>query len=472
MRNLYKDLFRKTQGKIAIIYNEEEYSYQKFFQCIDEFAGFLLFKEIHKGNRVAIVGFNRLEILIAAYACFKLGVVVVPLSSKDQIQVAIDSAQCCLILEEFPHFDTVDKSKLKEFNEAMIIFTSGTTSEGRKGVILGHDSIGGTVDFMNRKMDIDGSVVECVFAPVDHAFAFGRCHAVLMVGGTVCLGDEIFSYSSLFRVLEKYKCNSLSIMPAILASLMKIAAPKFVAVGKNLRWIQTGAMRFDKNFRELICTSLPCCNIFFHYGLSEAMRATFLNLSKNLNKRNTEGLPADGVEIGIFNDNGDLLGADCEGTIAIRGRNLALGYTDRILWKKVFRDGWFFSSDRGKLDADGYLIFLGRNDDIINVNGYLIHPDEIEEKLCKLFTNQTFSVVGIEDPGQLKDKVVVICVEGDNTVSISEVSEALGAVNSYMLPRYIFSVDKIPRTHTGKVMRRQLEKLIVDSMIQKNIYSK
>lgn len=457
MRNLYQDISTCIPNKTAIIYDDKEVSYKEFLAIIDRFAGLLIEKGAQMGERVALIGLNRLNFLAAVYGCFKVGVVAVPLDADDQVraQAAMQNAKVRIVIDRLP--ETSVDSCVQNTQEAMIIFTSGTTSEGRKGVILGHEGIGSTADFMNSAMAVDSSIIECVYAPLDHAFAFGRCHAVLMAQGTLHLGkDPLIGYDSLFVALNRYQCNSLGIVPSVLSSLMKVAPKRFVEAAQELRWIQTGAMRFDKKFRDLLCESLPNCRIFLHYGLSEAMRATFFDLSSMINKRNTEGKAAEGVEIGIFGENGEMLGPDEEGIIAVLGRNLALGYTDQKLWQASYRDGWFFSSDRGKLDKDGYLIFVGRDDDVINTNGILVHPDEIETRLEALFPTQAFSVVGVDDPKGIRDKVIVLCVEGKTNVTITDVALILANSEQYMIPAQLRCVETLPRTHSGKVMRRKL----------------
>jgi len=316
---------------------------------------------------------------------------------------------------------------------------------------------------MNERMQVDTDIRECVFAPVDHAFAIGRCHAVLLAGGTLLLGTDALGVESFFDAFLKHGANALSAPPSVLITLLKTSPQRFRAAAR-LRWIQTGAMRFDKRFRELLSQMFPEARIFTHYGLSEAMRATFLDVQGTPEKLHTEGRAADGVEIGIFNERRERLPAGMDGIIGIKGRNVCLGYVDRDEWQRTYEDGWFFTSDRGLLDEDGYLVFSGRADDVVNVNGFIVHPDEIESRLAPLFPTQAFSVVGIPDPAGLKDSIVVLCIEGAVSVSPEQVRSALREAEEFMVPKNIIAMRELPRTHTGKVIRAQLSKLVYDQL--------
>ena len=465
MRNLFEDIERNASDKVAILFKDQSYSYREFLERVDSFAGYLLNHQVQVGDRVIVTKYSRLDVLVAAYGCFKIGATFVPVATEDpeQLDELKANTGARVVIADYPT-GISRQCAVSTSPEAMIIFTSGTTNEGRKGVILGHEGIGSTADFMNRRMKVDQSVREFIYAPLDHAFGFGRCHAVLEAQGTLLLGGDALGYDVLFSALKNHQCNSLGIVPSVLASLLKLSAQRLVEAVKNVKWIQTGAMRFDKSFRERLCQLMPECNIFLHYGLSEAMRVTFFNLQECPDKLHTEGPAADGVEIGIFDDEGERVGVGMEGTIAVRGRSLALGYTNDVLWKKSFRDGWFFSSDKGKLDEEGFLVFLGRTDDVINANGIIVHPDEIESRLEQLFPDQAFSIVGVPVPKRIKDKVVVLCTEGPTSLQIGDLVKAFVKSEQYMAPAMICPVSTLPRTHTGKVLRSKLAQEMTERM--------
>jgi long-chain acyl-CoA synthetase len=463
-RNLYLDLPQNAPQSIAILERGRPTTFEELFGHIDRYARYLCAQGVTGRDRVGILGLTNLEYLAAVYACARIGAAAVPLPAEDPVRfkAAREAARVRLLVEQ-PVPD-VHATVISSHNpEAMVIFTSGTTSEGRKGVILGHEGISSTAAFMNRAMNVDRSIRECVYAPLDHAFAFGRCHAVLMAGGTLMLEAERRGFEPLFDSLAR-GANALSTVPSMLATLLRLSEARLKAAGAGLRWIQTGAMRFDRAFRDQLCRVFPGARIFLHYGLSEAMRVTFIELHETPLKRHTEGQPADGVEIAILDENGERLGPGSEGRIAVRGRNLALGYVDNEAWQRCLRDGWFVTADRGSLDEDGYLVFAGRSDDVINVNGNLVHPDEIESRLFGFLGRHNFSVVGVSDPRNVKDKVVVLAVEGDPGIGLEEIVEAMAGTVDYMIPHRLVKLERLPRTASGKVSRAMLAKELADRL--------
>ena len=457
--NLYLDLPRDCGDATAIAHRGREIPYGEFFESIDRFAAHIRARGVPIAGRVGIVGLEGPDLLAAIYGCAKVGAVSVPLPRGDPArnEAALEAARARLVLSECPD-SLPEASDVAAHPEAMVIFTSGTTSEGRKGVILGHEGISSTAAFMNKAMGVDASIRECVFAPLDHAFGFGRCHAVLMTRGTLLLQEERLGFEPLFESLAAPGTNALSTVPSVLATLLRLSRKRFETAGAGLRWVQTGAMRFDRSFRDTLCEAFPNARIYLHYGLSEAMRVTFMELHGEAGKRHTEGRPSAGVEIAILGESGERLGPGREGTIAIRGRNLALGYLNEDAWRASCRDGWFVTADRGSLDEDGYLVFAGRSDDVINANGNMVHPDEIEARLHRLLAKRAFSVLGMPDPRGVKDKIVVLAIEGRAECTAEDIAREMEGAADFMIPRIVISLERLPRTASGKVSRAQLAK--------------
>lgn len=472
MKNLYSEISHSDSSAVAIIISDQRVSYAQLHERVDSVATHLSAGGVAAGDRVALSRLSSIELLIAYYACFKLGAIAVPLAfeDKERIDGAMSAAAITTTISSLPteselaadHQHATNASALTA--EALVIFTSGTTSSTLKGVRLSHEAVSGTCDFMNRTMQTDASLRECVFAPIDHAFGFGRCHSVLAVGGTVYLPGSTARLTGLLELLQNAPVNALSTTPAILASLLRVCRDDFERVGGQIRWIQTGAMRFDPHFRKSLLETLPGARIFLHYGLSEAMRVTFFELGRDPSKIHTEGTPAQGVELAIFDEDMRALPQEQEGLIAIRGRNLCLGYLDQALWQSCLHDDWFVTSDRGRLDADGYLVFCGRNDDTINSSGVLINPDEIESKIQSHVGSQSISVVGVPDPMGIKDSIIVLCVEGESEVSLAQLASKMTNTDRHLLPQKMIELDQLPRTRTSKINRAELRKLVVDRL--------
>lgn len=461
-KSIYSLIAENKGDKAAIIFGEKKISYNELHDQISAFASYLSEGRLFAGQRIAVANFTPLELLIAYYGAAKCGVSVVPIPFSDEKRQhgALQSSDAALFLNNFPQGKVKTERCGVVTDEAMVIFTSGTTSTKLKGVRLANQGINDICMFMNHEMQVGEQINELVFASIDHAFGFGRCHSVLMARGTVILPKQLKSPLSIVALVKEHQCNALSTAPSLLAALLQVASDELLEVTAQLKWLQTGAMRFDSFFRSQLCSLLPNTRIFLHYGLSEAMRVTFFELNKHLDKVMTEGPASRCSQIKIIDEQGDTLAPFKKGRIAIKGSNLCLGYLDNALWDQQLSEGWFITSDIGYLDNEGFLVFAGRSDDVINYNGILVHPDEIESKLVELIANNAFSVFGMKDPNKLKDSIIVLCIEGDTSLTIKDVNQFLGKTDANFRPSKIVTVAELPRTRSGKVSRALLKKTI------------
>lgn len=461
--NLYDEISRNDPHKTCLITGELYFTYAQLFQRIDEISNLFKDYNISAGNRIGVQIKSPEALLIAYYACFKCNLIPVPIpfTDRERISGAITAAKISHMVNGNWEIENVlpTKSEGNE-TEAMVIFTSGTTSDKLKGVCLTHKGISGTCRFMNEKMEVNSSLLECVYASIDHAFGFGRCHSVLSIGGTIVLVPPKTRLSIFLEVFKSENCNALSTPPSILSSLLRISNSELEKLSEKLRFIQTGAMRFDIAFRKMLISTLPKTRIFLHYGLSEAMRVTFYEINLHLNKLHTEGPPSDGVHLQILDEGNNPLPCMKEGRIAIKGRNLCSGYLDKELWESQLHNNWFITSDIGKLDEDSFLIFCGRADDTINNNGVLVHPDEIESKVKLLLKEYKFSILGIKDPKGIKDSIIALCFEGEIPISKKKLVASMQKTDKHLIPQLITKVEKLPLTRSGKVNRAKLRNLI------------
>lgn len=463
LTSIYTEIANKKGTKIAVAFGDKEFSYDEFHIEIDKFATFLKSKDIKPSQRVAVSSFSPVELLFSYYAGAKCGVSIVPIPFIDpqRQKGALETSNAALFIESYPQLEPINIDVSFD-KEAMVIFTSGTTSSKLKGVRLSNCGINNICAFMNSKMEVDEGIAELVFASIDHAFGFGRCHSVLMAGGKVVLPTQLSNPLSIASLFSKYDCNALSTAPSLLAALLQVGKSELAAVAENLKWLQTGAMRFDHFFRIELYNSLPKTRVFLHYGLSEAMRVTFFELNRNLDKVRTEGPASECSELKIIDEQGSTLPPFESGRIAIRGGNLCLGYLDDELWRSQLQDGWFITSDVGYLDEQGYLVFSGRSDDVINYNGVLVHPDEIESKLVTLFKGNAFTVLGMEDPSKVKDSIIVLCVEGATKLTLKDVAKHLKDTDSNFRPNKLVTLSELPRTRSGKVSRASIKKYLCE----------
>ena len=181
-------------------------------------------------------------------------------------------------------------------------------------------------------------------------------------------------------------------------------------------------------------------------------------------KPGSMGQPLPGVEAGIVADDGTPLPDNQQGNLCLRpgwDSMFISYYRHDDVYRQKFRQGWYWTGDTARRDNDGYYWFMGRSDDVINTAGHLVSPFEVESALLEVEGIAESGVIAAPDP-MLFEKVVayVALREGYSWSSDLELSARLhisNRVSTMATPQEFFVVDNIPKTKSGKIMRRVLK---------------
>jgi acetyl-CoA synthetase len=178
------------------------------------------------------------------------------------------------------------------------------------------------------------------------------------------------------------------------------------------------------------------------------------------------GRAVPGHEVAILGDDGATLPHGREGAIAVRAPDpvMFLGYWNRPeATREKFRGDWLVTGDRGSMDAEGYLTFLGRDDDVITSAGYRIGPGEVEDFLLSHPAVAMAAVIGLPDPLRTERVTAVIVPKPGVLPSAVLAAEIQDCVRSrlaaHLYPRQVEFTDALPMTATGKIMRGALRQL-------------
>jgi hypothetical protein len=336
---------------------------------------------------------------------------------------------------------------------AMIAHTSGTSGVP-KGVVLTHANLADTTQRLADVMSLDDSVREYLGTPVYHSFGFGRCRAVLSRGGAVFVPARGFHPTDVAKMLERGEINALSVVPS-LARLLLANRDVFAPVADRMRWIEIGSQYIARRELEALKNVFPHARIVLHYGLTEASRSTFLDVSAESGAAlETVGSPVGRSEVRI----------DEAGRIAIRGPHVARGVL--IAGETVAAtdaDGWLHTQDLGRM-CDGRLVFLGRADDVINCGGIKLDPETLEAGILRSLGLEGGIAVA-RTRGGPHGEGVLVAVSGDVPVSRERVLDVARSAAAEAYGVHLGDavstrdVDAIPRTATGKVQRGRLVEL-------------
>jgi acyl-CoA synthetase (AMP-forming)/AMP-acid ligase II len=330
---------------------------------------------------------------------------------------------------------------------AQVAFTSGT--EGKpKAIVLSYANQADTAARIIAAMGMTSEIREYVGVPVTYSFGVGRLRAISAVGGRAYL-PPVFDPMELARMLKAGEVNALSVVPTLLRILLE--SPEVIgAAGERLRWMEIGSQYMSASEKRRTRELFPNARIIQHYGLTEASRSTFLDISNATDEQlESVGRPEGDVEIGF----------DAQGRIRIRGPHVARWRVDADgLHALCDEEGWLQTNDLGHM-SNGFVYFDGRADDLINCGGIKIVPDILEEKIrAKLATGARIAVARVKD--EARGEAVLVVIEGEQenlqllkgaaTAALSE----LGVAAAGSL--HIRSVLAIPSTATGKPRRREL----------------
>ncbi|MEK1862375.1 MAG: AMP-binding protein, partial [Rhizobium leguminosarum] len=468
------------------------------------FANALVSLDIQRGDRVALLLPQSFETVIAHVAIYKTGAIALPLALLFGVEaleyrlkaagvvavvtngfglerirqirgrlpalkhvVSIDgaSADAAAFAELVDSYPPVfDVAKTGPDDPALMIFTSGTTGPP-KGALHGHRVLPGHIPGMQFAHEGFPQPGDKVWTPSDWAWAGGLLNALLpslLLGVPVVSSPaQKFDADMAYRIMAEMKVRNAFIPPTALRLMRSVSDPrsKYDLV---LRTIGSAGEALGRETYEWARGTLDITVNEF-YGLTECNFVLASSAAYGVTKAGAIGRAVPGHRVAIVSETGDELPVGEPGQIAIASPDpvMFLGYwDDAAATKRKFAKGWLLTGDIGRQDAEGYVTFEGRDDDVITSSGYRIGPAEIEDCLIGHPAVQLAAAVGKPDTVRTEIvKAYIVLSPGHHP------SEALAAdirewvktrLSMHEYPREVEFIDALPLTTTGKVIRRLL----------------
>ncbi len=362
-------------------------------------------------------------------------------------------------------FETV---QTRPDDHALLHFTSGTTGLP-KGVLHVHEAITAHLATARWVLDLqDGDIYWCT---ADPGWVTGISYGViapLACGVTMLVDREEFDAPRWYRILEEQGVTVWYTAPTAIRMLMKAgigltherqypALRHLASVGEplNPEAVVWGVEAFGRPFHD-------------NWWQTETGAIMIANYPSMTVRPGSMGRPVPGVEAGIVKPRDDgsvdvVADADEIGELALRPGwpSMFRGYlNDATRTAKCFRDGWYLSGDLAKRDADGYYWFVGRADDVIKAAGHLISPFEVESALMTHAAVSQAGVIGVPDPiaGAAVKAFVELKAGHEPSEALRRelMAHARRLLGVAVAPREIAFAEALPRTRSGKIMRRLL----------------
>jgi non-ribosomal peptide synthetase component E (peptide arylation enzyme)/peptidoglycan/LPS O-acetylase OafA/YrhL len=397
----------------------------------------------------ALVGKNSIAFVEQVFALYEMRrplVIVTNVAQAAKLPgIVIDR---CITPPEQSGWFTAQHALIRDDIPAQVTYTSGTEGQP-KGILLTYANLADAAERIIEQMQMTADIREYVGVPATFSFGMARYRAISAVGGRAYLPPRGFDPLELARMLAAGEVNALSAVPTLLRILL--SAPESIGdAGKHLRWMEIGSQHMTAEEKRRIRELFPNALILQHYGLTEASRSTFLQLSDaSMDLLGSVGRPVGRTEVELSADR----------RIRIRGPHVAKSRIDADgLHDLRDADGWLQTNDLGHM-RDGYLFFDGRADDLINCGGLKIVPDQLEEAIrSRLEPGVQIAVAKVPDAQRGDGVLVAAQTDQSGTGRVRDATVAalrsMGVDPGTSL--HVMAVDAIPVTGTGKVQRSVL----------------
>ena len=463
----------------ALIAGDRHFSYGELWQRVrsiaQEFARF----GVGRGDRVLLAAPNVPAFAFAYFATQLLGAIAVPLDphapkarrdeliervrpklafgEKDEANAGPTPIRAIAELEVLP-WSEAEFAPPAPDSLADLLFTTGTTGRP-KGVRLTHRNLTAAACHINSVIGTRESDVEVLPLPLYHSFGLGRLRCNLIAGATVVLVDGFRLPGEIFAAIDRHRATGLVGVPAGFAVLLRFGARGLGAFANQLRYIEIGSAPMPIEHKRALMGLLPMTELWMHYGLTEASRSVFIEFHRHHERLDTVGLAAPGVQLAVRGEDGSANQPGVAGHLWIHGEHVSAGYWDDPESTVAnFVRGWVHTGDVAHLGNDGFLVLHGRNDDMINVGGFKVSPDEIERVLSEHPAVREAFCIGVPDPRKIAGQVVrAYLVSGSAKAPDEELSDWVAArLERYKVPMQYRWIESLPRTSSGKPLRATL----------------
>ncbi len=349
---------------------------------------------------------------------------------------------------------------------AALPYSSGTTGLP-KGVMLSHHNLVANIYQLvgPNGTAINGDDTLLCFLPLYHIYGLNvGLNPILTLGGTLVLMPR-FNVQQLGGLLVSERVTTMPVVPPALNALSQAADAGQFPRDHRLHWVKSGAAPLAPELARRF-TALTGVLVCQGYGMTEASPVTHVGyLEPELYKPESIGQPLVQTECRVLDVNDREVGCGSPGELVMRGPQFMLGY-----WKEpqatasVLRDGWYWSGDVVCRDEHHFFYVLDRSKEMIKYKGFPVAPAEVEAVLMEHPAVSDCGVVARPnlEAGEIPCAFVVLR-EGqasDDTMKQSLCSFVADRLTHYKQPREVHFVEAVPRTPSGKILRRELRKTL------------
>lgn len=493
----------KRGKQTAVIFHDVEYDYQYMNNLANQFALTLRELGVEQGDRVSIWLPNGLSFIGAFFGILKLGAIAVPMNilykeaeishilRNAEVKVLITHTSCFPIIQSvidhLPHMEKViftdhpiegavtENEKYKFFSSikrdpdspflaidlspdhgAAILYTSGTTGLP-KGVVLTHYNLQTNAEFYADHIQLSDKHFGCIVTPMSHLLVLMAGLLLLFLKGGKFYLFERFENETVARKIKEYGINFFIGVPAMYYMFLTLPETAEFDLSSLDICITSGAQmplevrkQFEKRFSTITLQA---------YGQTESSPVISVDRSDKGRKFESVGYPMAHLEVKIIDRNGNEVPPGETGEIIAKGHCVMKEYwKNPEATKSTVRNGWLHTGDIGFMDEDGYLYLKDRIKEVIIVGGYNVYPAEVENVIYQHPAVLEAAVIGVSDErlGEIP-KAFIVKQKGMDVTKEEIIEFCFSKLAKYKVVREVEFIDEIPKTATGKLLKRKLK---------------
>jgi acyl-coenzyme A synthetase/AMP-(fatty) acid ligase len=453
-------------------HDDQELTFADARRSVTRTAAGLVEQGLEPGDRVLIALGDPVTAVITMLAGLHLGAVCAigdPGASRfaaehvvsDLLPVAIVTDAGSAYAEQAVRLDLA-RATASPPDAALIIYTSGSTGRP-KGIVSSQQNVRFATSAIQERLGLLPTDRIACLLPLTFDYGLYQVFLALVSGCAVVFASPMALGPSLLQLLVQEEITVLPSVPTLSRMVLSLAGRPGAAVPPLRVITNTG-----EAMSEAVVRGLQGCfadaGIYPMFGLTECKRVSILLPSELDERPGSVGRALAGTRCEIVDEHGHPVGPDEVGQLVVTGPHVTLGYwRDDELTHRVFRDArdgtrWLFTGDKAWMDADGYLFFVGRDDDVFKRHGYRVSATEIAFAAEQV--NGVRAAVCLPPAKNPLQQVVLVAA---GSATSDEIAGGLGELLArHQLPDRIEIVDEIPLTRHGKADARATAALLAD----------
>ncbi len=493
---------QENPSQKAIFVDDNRVSYKSFLESVDRAARALELIGVGYGDKVALICPNSIEFVQSVFAISKLGAVTVPINTMlkneeycyilsdcgakilitvskfakevDDLCERVDSIEHTIWIDKAPiedskhlvldeilsdHLHTHTASPATLDDTAVIFYTSGTTGHP-KGAMISNRNLFSNLVAAKERFDLSERDRFIVYLPMFHSFTFAIMVILpFFMRASFVIIPSILPFSNIIKQTLLKRVTIFMGVPDIYNALIRAKLPWYFLWFNRIRVFVSGGSALNEDTLNRFRSTFKRATMLEGYGLSECSPAVAVNPIEK-QKHLSVGLPFYGYEVKIVNDEMVELPIGEAGELLVKGDCVMQGYLNNPSeTAETIQNGWLRTGDIAKVDEEGYLYIVDRIKDLIISKGINIYPRQIEEQMMLLPQIKLAAVIAQNDPHSGEVPIAFVELEEgyEDTTSATIKSQLKEHLASFKIPKTITVVESLPKTATGKVLKRALK---------------